>query len=372
MHVHLQRRGRSFDYELIPNLATGWTAATRSITGPSVVTLVIPAKSVLINELHKEFHSSLNEGHSSYLRTYRRMAGTLYWQGMMKSVQDFVKACDTCQRQKGAATTPNGLLQPLPIPVLVWSEISMDFIINLPKSNGFEAILVVVYRLSKHDVENVRCLPPSDRRSNGSGFTPFEIVYGRKPPALVHFLEGETRVEAVADKKRREVKFEVGDWVFLKLRPHRQQSVVQRIHQKLAPRFFGPYQIIKKMGAVGNYSTTIELPASLEADNGDVIPAKCLSLRDKFEAGKHTREWLVQWEGMDVGDATWEEELLLKSQFPDLHLENKVVFVEGSDDRNGIGSVDGEGDVLASKNDVGPKIWRVYERRDKRGITKKV
>ncbi|MCI06031.1 transposon TF2-1 polyprotein, partial [Trifolium medium] len=104
--------------------------------------LVIPAKSAIINDLLKEFHSSPSGGHSGYLRTYRRMAGTLYWQGMMKSVQEFVKACDTCQRQKYAATTPNGLLQPLPIPVLVWSEISMDFITNLPKSNGFEAVLV--------------------------------------------------------------------------------------------------------------------------------------------------------------------------------------------------------------------------------------
>ncbi|MCI23079.1 hypothetical protein A2U01_0044257 [Trifolium medium] len=108
--------------------------------------------------------------------------------------------------------------------------------------------------------------------------TTFHISTGFNPPVLVHFLEGETRVEAVAhelrdrdealrqlkfnlqnvqeqmkvqaDKKRKEVQFEVGDWVFLKLRPHRQQSVVQRIHQKLAPRFFGPYQIIKKVGSV--------------------------------------------------------------------------------------------------------------------------
>jgi hypothetical protein len=84
--------------------------------------LVIPAKSPIIDDLLRDFHSSPSEGHLGYLRTYRRMAGTLYWQGMMKKVQEFVRACDTCQRQKYAATTPSGLLQPLPIPVLVWSE----------------------------------------------------------------------------------------------------------------------------------------------------------------------------------------------------------------------------------------------------------
>ena len=59
--------------------------------------LVIPANSPLIEDLLKDFHSSPSGGHSGYLRTYRRMAGTLYWQGMMRRVQDFVKACDTCQ-----------------------------------------------------------------------------------------------------------------------------------------------------------------------------------------------------------------------------------------------------------------------------------
>jgi len=69
---------------------------------------------------------------------------------MQKAVKEFVRACDICQRQKYAATTPGGLLQPLPIPNGIWEDLSLDFITGLPKSRGYEAVLVVVDMLSKY------------------------------------------------------------------------------------------------------------------------------------------------------------------------------------------------------------------------------
>lgn len=69
---------------------------------------------------------------------------------MKRQIQDFVRVCDTCQRQKYLAISPYGLLQPLAIPEQIWNDVSMDFIMGLPKSRGFEAILVVVDRLSKY------------------------------------------------------------------------------------------------------------------------------------------------------------------------------------------------------------------------------
>lgn len=38
----------------------------------------------------------------------------------------------------------------MPIPDVVWDDISLEFIVGLPKSRGYDAILVVVDRLSKY------------------------------------------------------------------------------------------------------------------------------------------------------------------------------------------------------------------------------
>lgn len=83
-------------------------------------------------------------------RTYKRIASNFYWVGMKKDIQDYIRCCDTCQRNKSDTLTPIGLLQPLQIPDRVWEDVSMDFIDGLPMSNGFSVILVVVDRLSKY------------------------------------------------------------------------------------------------------------------------------------------------------------------------------------------------------------------------------
>ena len=60
-----------------------------------------------------------------------------------------VAECDTCQRNKGETTPLPGLLEPLPIPTRIWTDISMDFIEGIPKYGGKTMILVIVDFLSK-------------------------------------------------------------------------------------------------------------------------------------------------------------------------------------------------------------------------------
>ncbi|KAA0037989.1 transposon Tf2-1 polyprotein isoform X1 [Cucumis melo var. makuwa] len=89
-------------------------------------------------------------GHSEFLRTYKRIASELFWEGMKSDVKKHCEECLICQRNKVLALSPTGLLTPLEVPQQIWSDISMDFVEGLPKAKGFEVVLVVVDRLSKY------------------------------------------------------------------------------------------------------------------------------------------------------------------------------------------------------------------------------
>ena len=69
---------------------------------------------------------------------------------MYSDVEEYVKACPHCQRNKSTNRAPPGKLTPLPTPAAPWDSVSMDFIQQLPRTKtGFDAILVVVCRLTK-------------------------------------------------------------------------------------------------------------------------------------------------------------------------------------------------------------------------------
>lgn len=100
--------------------------------------------------LLENFHQSALGGHSGAKATYQRIKRVFCWPNLKKMVEKFVSECPVCQLVKVEHISPAGLLQPLPIPGIPWSSISLDFIEALPKSNGKEVILVVVDRLTKY------------------------------------------------------------------------------------------------------------------------------------------------------------------------------------------------------------------------------
>jgi transposase InsO family protein len=69
---------------------------------------------------------------------------------MQRNVEDWIRQCDSCQRNKFQRIAPPGKLHPLETPKMPWTSISMDWITCLPTTyTGYDAILVVVDRFSK-------------------------------------------------------------------------------------------------------------------------------------------------------------------------------------------------------------------------------
>jgi hypothetical protein len=66
------------------------------------------------------------------------------------------------------------------------------------------------------------------------------------------------------DRQRIERSFEVGDLVFLRLQPYKQSSLKRSGAEKLKPRFYGPYKIIRKVGEV---AYELELPEGRKIHN---------------------------------------------------------------------------------------------------------
>ncbi|KAJ1255464.1 hypothetical protein BS78_K215600 [Paspalum vaginatum] len=202
------------------------------------------------------------------------------------------------------------------------------------------------------------------------GKTTFEVLYGHPPRHLgianlqactvpdleqwlnerellgrliqQQLLRARQRMKNQADKHRSERSFEPGQMVYLKLQPHVQSSVVFRSNQKLAFRFYGPFKILQKVGAV---AYKLELPPTakmhpvvhvsqlklqvaphvqprMDLDTICTDPLKLLhpvQILDRrlVQKGNSTRsQLLVQWYSLPSTMATWEEECDLRRRYP--------------------------------------------------------
>ncbi|GER26123.1 ty3-gypsy retrotransposon protein [Striga asiatica] len=172
----------------------------------------VPNEGQLREKILQHFHNSKLGGHSGFYRTWARMVNTFFWPRHQGTVRDYVARCDECQRTKADARWPGGLLQPfsaqgfgrtsrwISLKDCHWTELSMSSAYH-PQTNGqtevINCTLEQYLRCYVHQFPNQwdGYLPWAEYWYNttyhsSTTATPFELVYGRKPPTLVSYAAG--------------------------------------------------------------------------------------------------------------------------------------------------------------------------------------
>lgn len=110
--------------------------------------LCIPQGS-LCAYLLQEFHYGVLAAHLGYDKTMALVESQFYWLHLRRDVARFVQRSYVCQTSKGQSYIIS-LYTSLPIPKTIWENVSMDFILRLPKTpRNMDSILVVVDKFSK-------------------------------------------------------------------------------------------------------------------------------------------------------------------------------------------------------------------------------
>jgi hypothetical protein len=146
------------------------------------------------------------------------------------------------------------------------------------------------------------------------------------------------------DQGHSERQFVEGDQVFLRLQPYKKTSLKDDHFQKMVPKFYGPYMVLKNVGQVAyqldfpyhsklhpifhvsflnnvigtKCQTQTNLPELEEEGSIWLHPQAVLDQREHRLCHRTIKEVLVQWKDTTPVDATWEPTTVLQ-QFPHLN-----------------------------------------------------
>jgi hypothetical protein len=156
--------------------------------------LCVPASSVHLLLL-QEAHGGGLMGHFGVYKTHEVLAAHFFWPRMHRDVECLVARCTTCQKAKSRLSN-HSLYMPLPVPTSPWLDISMDFVLGLPRTKkGRDSIFVVVDRFSEM-AHFIPCHKTDDASSVAELFfreiirlhgIPNKIVSDRDAKFLSHF-----------------------------------------------------------------------------------------------------------------------------------------------------------------------------------------
>ncbi|XP_074298210.1 uncharacterized protein LOC141629035 [Silene latifolia] len=154
----------------------------------------------------------------------------------------------------------------------------------------------------------------------------------------IHLSRAQNRMRQQANKQRSKREFQEGDFVYLKLQPYRQISIASRGNRKLSKRYYGPYQILKRIGPVAyklslppsakiHHTFHVSLLKKFYGDPPEIIDPTELQLQPRqpelimarkiVKTGRiNVTKVLVKWSDSQLEDATWEFLYDLKLKYP--------------------------------------------------------
>jgi len=109
----------------------------------------VPNNRKIKEEILKENHDLADVGHLGQYKILELIKRTYWWPGLKEDIKKYVQGCFKCQQNKVQHQSKAGELHPLEILEGPWQEISIDIIGPLPKSNGIDAIVVIVDQFIK-------------------------------------------------------------------------------------------------------------------------------------------------------------------------------------------------------------------------------
>ena len=94
-------------------------------------------------------YDALAVKHHGRTKTLELITRTFYWPTLQQYVHCYVNGCDLCQRSKNTRHARYGLMQPILAAQAPWKQVPTDFIVKLPKSEGYDSIIVEVDKNTK-------------------------------------------------------------------------------------------------------------------------------------------------------------------------------------------------------------------------------
>jgi hypothetical protein len=98
----------------------------------------------------EQHHDTRIAGHAGCFKTLELVSRNYWWPQMSCYIGIYMKHCDLCNRTKVQCRRPIGELHPSETPEAPWDTISVDFIVELLESQGYETIMCIVDSLTKH------------------------------------------------------------------------------------------------------------------------------------------------------------------------------------------------------------------------------